>query len=70
VSGSGSVLLAEADPLPYPRRSALFAARARAAQVAGDFPQLVAELAGGDAYSREVGLFFTVVVAMWSVSGR
>jgi hypothetical protein len=57
----GAALLAAADPLPYPRRMALFAARARAAAASGELPQLLAQLLGGDAYSREVGLFIAVV---------
>src|SRR5262245_55085588 len=58
---AGAALLAAADPLPHPRRMALFAARARAAAASGDLPQLLAPLLSGDEYSREVGLFMAVV---------
>lgn len=56
-----SALLAEADPLPYPRRMALFATRARQHAARGRLSELVAELLSGDAYRREVGLFLAVV---------
>jgi hypothetical protein len=60
-SSASAALLAAADPLPYPRRMALFASRARAAAASGELPQLLAQLLGGDEYSREVGLFMAVV---------
>jgi hypothetical protein len=56
-----SALLAEADPLPYPRRMALFAIHARRHAAAGTLPALVAGLLSGDSYRREVGLFLAVV---------
>lgn len=54
-------LLAAADPLPYPRRMKLLAARASELAETGELDLLVVELREGDDVEREIGLFLAEV---------
>jgi hypothetical protein len=55
-------LLAAADPLPYPARLRLFASRARELAATGELDPVLAELATGEDFEREIGLFLAQTV--------
>src|SRR5947208_4057932 len=62
VSATSAALFAEIDPLAYPARVRLFAARAHELAARGELSTLLAELAGGDPFARRTALFMATVV--------